>query len=105
MENTSTDSTPFAPKDYVDTDDMQDFGETPAYDVKEEAINKAQHFRDFAGQRAASLKEEASVKIKQGAQRAKELHDSAEDYIRENPTKAVVGALGVGVIIGLIMLR
>jgi len=105
MENTATDSTPFAPKDYVDADDMQDFGEAPAYDAKEDAINKAQNFRNFAGQRAASIKQEAGVKIRQGAQKAKEFHHSAEDYVRENPTKAVAGALGIGILIGLIMRR
>ena len=105
METTATDSTPLPPKDYVDTNDLQDFGESPDYDMKANAVNKAQNFRDFAGERAATFKEEAGVKFKQGALKAKELHHTAEDYIRENPTKAVLGALGAGVIIGLIMRR
>ena len=39
------------------------------------------------------------------------LHDArsgivaAEDYIRQNPTKCVLGALGLGVLIGLIVRR
>jgi len=104
MENTATD-TPFAPRDYVAADEMQDFGENPAYDVKSDAVNKAQNFRDIAGERAVTFKQEAGVKFKQGAEKAKEFHHTAEDYIRENPTKAVLGALGAGVIIGLIMRR
>ena len=32
-------------------------------------------------------------------------NQTAEDYIRENPTKSVVGALGVGLLLGLILRR
>ena len=104
MENTATNSTQFPPKDYVETDDLQDFGENPVYDdAKADALNKAQNFRDIAGERAVHFKEEAGVKFKQGAEKARELHLTAEDYVRENPTKTVLGALGVGVIIGLIL--
>ena len=105
MENSAIDNTSFAPKDYVDTSDIQDFGENPEYDAKADAIHKAQNFRNYAGEKAGSIKQEAGVKIKQGTEKAKELHHVAEDYVRENPTKAVLGALGIGVIVGLIMRR
>lgn len=105
MDNTATDSTQFPPKDYVETDDLQDFGESPAHDAKTDALSKAQNFRDLAGERAVNFKEEAGERFKQGAEKARELHLTAEDYVRENPTKTVLGALGVGVIIGLILRR
>ncbi len=105
MDYSATDPTSFPAKDYAANDDMQDFGETPQHNVKEEAINKAQNFRNYAGEKATALKQEASVKLKKGAEKAKELHHTAEDYVRENPTKSVLGALGAGVIIGLIMRR
>jgi ElaB/YqjD/DUF883 family membrane-anchored ribosome-binding protein len=86
-------------------DDMVDFSAPQPQKVKAEAIEKAQKFREFAGEKATAMKQEAGVKIKQGAEKAKELHATAEDYVRENPTKAVLGAVGVGVIIGLILRR
>jgi ElaB/YqjD/DUF883 family membrane-anchored ribosome-binding protein len=37
--------------------------------------------------------------------KAKELQVTAEDYIRQNPTKCVISALGLGFLIGLIVRR
>jgi len=95
--------------------------------LKERAIESAQHFREVATEKVGQLKATAAEKageIKQtAAERAhrlqesaveqwrdtrvltKEFHVTAEDYIRQNPTKCVVGALGLGVLIGLIVRR
>ncbi len=35
--------------------------------------------------------------------KAKELHKAGEEYVRSNPTGSVLGALGLGVIIGLLV--
>ncbi len=117
MDYTPTNPTPLSPSDYAGVsqaasdlrshtaDDMTDFAATQAQTVKASAVEKAQNFRSYAGEKAAAIKQEAGVKLKQGAEKAKELHVSAEDYIKENPTKAVLGAVGVGVIIGLILRR
>lgn len=35
--------------------------------------------------------------------KAKELHRAGEAYVKENPTGTVLGALGVGVILGLLL--
>lgn len=35
--------------------------------------------------------------------KAKDLHEAGEQYVKANPTGAVLGALGVGVIIGLLL--
>ncbi len=117
MDYTPTNPTPLSPSDYAGVsqaasdlrshtaDDMTDFAATQAQTVKAAAVAKAQDFRSFAGEKAASIKEEASIKFKQGTEKAKELHTTAEDYVRENPTKAVLSAVGVGVIIGLILRR
>ena len=35
--------------------------------------------------------------------KAKDLHEAGEEYVKANPTGAVLGALGVGVIIGLLI--
>jgi len=117
MDYTPTTPTPLSPSDYAgvnqaasdlrshSADNMTDFAATQAQTVKAAAVEKAQNFRSYAGEKAAALKQEAGVKIKQGTEKAKELHSTAEDYVRENPTKAVLGAVGVGVIIGLILRR
>lgn len=95
--------------------------------LKDRAIESAQHFREVATEKVGQLKATAAEKageIKQSAtERAqrlqdtaaeqwrdtrvmtKELHITAEDYIRQNPTKCVLGALGLGVLIGLIVRR
>lgn len=55
--------------------------------------------------RAERIKQAASEKIQQGKERAKQAHEQAEDYVRAHPTKCVLGALGVGIAIGLIVRR
>lgn len=106
MDYTPTNSTPLSPSDYaVAADDMKDFAATPAPSAKDSAVEKAQNFRSYAGDKAANIKQEAGEKLKLGKEKARELHITAEDYIRENPTKSVLSAVGVGVIIGLILRR
>ncbi len=95
--------------------------------LKERAIETAQHFRDSASERASQFKAAASEKanafksvatdkahqFKETANehwqdtrgKAKELHITAEDYIRQNPTKCVVSALAAGFLVGLIVRR
>lgn len=95
--------------------------------LKERAIESAQHFREVATEKASTLKqttaEKAEVLRTAAVERAHRLQDTAaeqwrdtcdkskdiqvtaEDYIRQNPTKCVVGALGLGILIGLIVRR
>jgi ElaB/YqjD/DUF883 family membrane-anchored ribosome-binding protein len=98
-----------------------------ASNLKERAIESAQHFREVATEKASLLKASASEKADELRQSAteraqrlqesaaeqwrdtrvltKELHITAEDYIRQNPTKCVVGALGLGILVGLMVRR
>jgi ElaB/YqjD/DUF883 family membrane-anchored ribosome-binding protein len=84
--------------------------------LKDRAVESAQQFRDTATERASQLKAAATEKalhFKESANeqwqdtrvKAKELHVTAEDYIRQNPTKCVLSALGAGFLIGLIVRR
>ncbi|MBX3741497.1 MAG: DUF883 family protein [Akkermansiaceae bacterium] len=95
--------------------------------LKEKAVESAHQFREVAGEKASQFKATAAEKaeaLKHAASerahqfretateqwedtrvKAKELHVTAEDYIRQNPTKSVLGALGVGFLIGLILRR
>jgi ElaB/YqjD/DUF883 family membrane-anchored ribosome-binding protein len=90
--------------------------ETKAAEIKERAVGTAQQFRETAAEKAAALKSAATERaqhLKESANeqwqdtrvKAKELHVTAEDYIRQNPTKCVISALGLGFLIGLIVRR
>lgn len=90
--------------------------EEKATALKDRAVESAQQFRDTATERASQLKATATEKalhFKESATeqwqdtrvKAKELHITAEDYIRQNPTKCVLSALGAGFLIGLIVRR
>jgi ElaB/YqjD/DUF883 family membrane-anchored ribosome-binding protein len=90
--------------------------ESRAAVLKERAVESAQHFRDAAtekasafkasaAERAQHLKESATEQWEDTRVKAKELHVTAEDYIRQNPTKCVISALGLGFLIGLIVRR
>jgi ElaB/YqjD/DUF883 family membrane-anchored ribosome-binding protein len=93
----------------------QDAG-TKAQQIKQNAVEKAGQLREYAGTKAHDIKETATVKsqqIKQAAEeqiqhgqvRAREAHADTEEYIRQHPTKSVLTALGVGILIGLVIRR
>ena len=69
------------------------------------AENKANELKERATSKAQHLKETANTQWQDTRVRARELHVTAEDYIRQNPTKCVVSALGLGFLIGLIVRR
>ena len=84
--------------------------------LKGRAVESAQYFRDSATEKASALKAAAAGKaqhLKESASeqwedtrvKARELQVTAEDYIRQNPTKCVISALGLGFLIGLIVRR
>lgn len=101
--------------------------EVKAAELKDRAVESVQHLRETATERAAQIKATASEKasalahaasdkavhLRESATeqwqdtrvRAKEMHVTAEDYIRQNPTKCVLSALGAGFLIGLIVRR
>jgi ElaB/YqjD/DUF883 family membrane-anchored ribosome-binding protein len=60
--------------------------------------DKAEHVWDEARGRAEQAWGEART-------RARTFQDDAEQYVRENPTKAICTALGIGFILGLIFRR
>ena len=72
---------------------------------KATATEKAEALKHAAADKAQHLRESATEHWQDTRVKAKELHVTAEDYIRQNPTKSVLGALGVGVVIGLILRR
>jgi len=87
-----------------------------AQQLKQTAVDKAQQFREFAGNKATDIKDTAGAKAQQfkqvageqvqnGRVKARAVHADSEEYIRQNPTKAVLTALGVGFVLGIIIRR
>lgn len=84
--------------------------------LKDKALESATHFRDVTAEKASALRASAAEKaahFREVAQeqwvdtreKAREVHTSTEDYIRQHPTKCVLGALGIGFLIGLVARR
>ncbi|MES2660884.1 MAG: hypothetical protein V4689_19820 [Verrucomicrobiota bacterium] len=76
-----------------------------ATQFKAAATEKASAFKAAATDKALHFKETASEQWQDTRVKAKEIHVTAEDYIRQNPTKCVLSALGVGFLVGLIVRR
>src|SRR5438067_9663476 len=65
-----------------------------AEDLKSAATAMAEDYRG----KATQAWDDAKVRVRT-------LQEDGEDYIRENPTRAVVTALGIGFVLGLIFRR
>jgi len=65
-----------------------------AEDLKSAATTMAEDYRDKATQAWGDAKV-----------RVRTLQEDGEDYVRENPMKAVMTALGIGFVLGLIFRR
>ena len=76
-----------------------------AAQLRDITAEKAREARAVATEKAAYLRDAAQEQWDDTRERAREWHTQAEDYVRENPTKCVLGALGVGFLIGLIARR
>ena len=96
--------------------DLRDAAAGKTQQIKDTAVQKAQQFREFAGTKASDIKgtakekaqhfkQVASEQVSTGKVKAKEIHSETEEYIRQNPTKSVLTALGVGFLVGLIIRR
>lgn len=84
---------------------LAEAAEEKAAILKEQATTSAQQFKASATEKAHQFRETATEKWQDGRVHAKELHGTAEDYVRQNPTKSVLIALGTGFLVGLIVRR
>ena len=93
-------------------DSAKEQAKTAADDFKAAATAKAQEIRRAAEQKAEELREAAQKKAREfsGAagtawtdarSKAHTWQTRGESYVRENPTKAVLVALGIGFFVGL----
>lgn len=84
---------------------LRDFAGEKASELKSAAAGKLEAIREGAGESAENFREVASEQWQDTRIKARELHVSMEDYVRENPTKAVLAAVGAGFVLGLLIRR
>ena len=65
----------------------------------------ADDLKSAAGAMAGEYRDKAEQVWDDARERARTLQEDGEQYVRENPTKAVFTALGIGFVLGLIFRR
>jgi ElaB/YqjD/DUF883 family membrane-anchored ribosome-binding protein len=88
----------------------QDHLKSAARDLTEAADAKMENVRQAAGQKADEFRGVAEGKVQefrdaaeQATFRVKSWQVEAEAYVRDNPTKAVLVALGAGFLVGFLL--
>src|SRR6266513_975772 len=76
-----------------------------AEDLRDAAGAVAGEYRGKAEQAWNDARGKAEHALGDARTRARTFQDDAEEYVRENPTKAIFTALGVGFVLGLIFRR
>src|SRR5439155_23891591 len=76
-----------------------------AEDLRDAAGAIAGEYRGKAEQAWTDARGKAEHAWTDARTRARTFQDDAEEYVRENPTKAIFTALGVGFVLGLIFRR
>jgi ElaB/YqjD/DUF883 family membrane-anchored ribosome-binding protein len=65
----------------------------------------AEDLRSAAGATADEYRARGKEVLDDALHRARSFQDDSKQYVRENPTKAVFTALGIGLVLGLIFRR
>ena len=76
-----------------------------AGDLREAAEAKARELRSIAEAKAGEYKHKAEQAYDDARTRARSFREDGEAYVRDNPTRAVFTALGIGFVLGLIFRR
>ena len=89
--------------------------------IRRAASEQMEHVREYADHARAQINagwDKARVQVNEGWDKArvqmnegwdktcsaaKEYHKAGEAYVKENPTGSVLGALGIGVLVGLLL--
>ncbi|MBV9391255.1 MAG: DUF883 domain-containing protein [Verrucomicrobia bacterium] len=83
-------------------DHLKDHGEAAAQDIKSAAASKANEVRQAAEKKTEELRSAAQDAWSDAQERAKNWQTDGEAYVRENPARAVLIALGAGFVLGLL---
>jgi ElaB/YqjD/DUF883 family membrane-anchored ribosome-binding protein len=73
--------------------------------LKSSAESTAKEIKDAADAGTANLKVKAEAALEEAKNRAGDLQKEAEQYIRANPLKSVLIALGAGFVVGTLLKR
>ena len=76
-----------------------------AEDLRSAAGAVAGEWKSAAGTMAEEYRDKAEQVWGDARERVRTLQEDTEQYVRENPTKAIFTALGVGFVLGLIFRR
>jgi len=86
-------------------DEIRAAAEEKAAELRSVAETKASEYRATAEAKAQEYKAKAGETYEQVRTRANTLQEEGEAYVRENPLRGVLTALGVGFILGLLIRR
>ena len=73
-----------------------------AHSEKEDWRSTSEDMKSTVTGVAQDYTDKTSEALDEAKQRVRTLREDGEDYVRENPTKAVFTALGVGFMLGLV---
>jgi len=97
-------------KEQTMADNMADMGARMgerADEIKDQAAGAVSEYagkaKEYASQYAGRAKEYAQQGYDMAAEKSKQLKDTTQGYIEENPWYAIGIALGVGVLVGLML--
>ena len=82
----------------------QEFG-TKAEVAKKHLAEAGNAAKELAQEKMDQMREGASALYEQGKEHAQELHETAYEFIREQPFKSVLIAVGVGLLAGMFVAR
>lgn len=77
--------------------------ETRFRQARRYAADKVEQLRRAAADGAGIVRQRASEGWDATCGRAKDLHKAGEEYVKANPTKAVLVTLGAGLVLGLLI--
>ena len=72
---------------------------------KAHARAAAAEMRDAAAEAARELRERDEGVAGEWQDKAQDIQTQMEDYVRKNPTKSILAAAGIGLVIGLVCRR
>jgi ElaB/YqjD/DUF883 family membrane-anchored ribosome-binding protein len=76
-----------------------------AQQIRQAAEDRASQIRDYAEERGQHFRDAAEQSFRDARERASDWREEGERYVRENPAQAVLAALGVGFVLGLLIRR
>ncbi|MEZ5301364.1 MAG: hypothetical protein R3F11_12030 [Verrucomicrobiales bacterium] len=76
-----------------------------AQELRSAAEHKVQQLRGSAEQKAEQFRDYAETTWQDAKLKANDLLEEGEKYVRENPTRSILTAVGVGFVLGLIFRR